>query len=105
METLAAIFARNRLAVAAGVVLLTVLAVYGITKLKFDDDPRNIFRTHQADFELLEEQFADFGSDDNACVFVLEGEDLFSPAAVAAIRKLVGELEQVDRVDRVVSIF
>jgi len=105
MDRIGQLFARHRPSVALFVGLVTLVAFYGISQLKFDDDPRNLFKTGQADYLQLERQFEEFGSDDNDCVFVIEGKNLFQPATIEAIRQMVAQIRSVDGVEQVLSIF
>lgn len=99
-------FARHRMLIALGVLSLTVAAAFGLTRLEYDNVPRNVFRTSNGNFERLEALFAEFGSDDNDCMLLVEardGGDLFRPATAAAIRELIDDLRQVDEVRTVRS--
>jgi len=103
-DQLADAFARHRVLLAAVPVALTVAALVGVSWLTFDDVPRSVFKTSDADFLFLEQLFADFGSDDNDCLFVLQSDDLFSPRALEAVRRIVAAVRTVDEVDSVRSI-
>lgn len=106
-------FARHRLLLTGAVVALTLAAALGNVWLGFDDVPRSVFRSDDAKFALLEEVFRDFGSDDNDCILVVQpaaaregraASDLFTPAAVDALRSIVAALAQVDGVEQVRSL-
>ncbi len=97
-------FGRHRWLVAVGLVALTSAAAVGMGRLQFDDVPRSVFKTRDDDYARLEELFREFGSDDNECLLVVEGDDLFSPRSVAALRDLVREVSQVEGVDTVRSM-
>ncbi|MBU0637430.1 MAG: MMPL family transporter [Planctomycetes bacterium] len=104
MNWLADRFVQNRRLVAVVVLVVTVVALVGLSRLGIDDEPRGIFESRDAAHVYLEQVFADFGSDDNDCVLVVEAEDLFTPGALAAIRALVTEIGQIDGVEVVRSI-
>lgn len=70
------------------VVVGTLLAVFGLTRLSFEDLPRNFFRSEGEAFRLLEEVFEDFGSDDGDFVLVLEADDVFTPETARVVREL-----------------
>lgn len=97
-------FLRRRAAVAAAAVALTLLTTYGLTRVGFDDSPRGIFRTDDEDYRVMEEVFAQFGSDENDCYFVVRSKRLFSAAAMRKLRNLVAKVEQVDGVESVSSL-
>jgi predicted RND superfamily exporter protein len=89
MNVYADLFGRNRVLIALIAVVFSSLAGYGITFLEIDDTPRNLFAAQDDDFRQLERLFQDFGSDDNDCVVVLEGDHIYSPAGANAIRKII----------------
>ncbi|MBY0587145.1 MMPL family transporter [bacterium] len=89
MNVYADLFGRNRVLIALIAVVFSSLAGYGITFLEIDDTPRNLFAAQDDDFRQLESLFKDFGSDDNDCVVVLEGETLYAPEGASAIRKIL----------------
>ncbi len=104
LNGLAEWFARHRLLLLGLVAAMTAVGVFGLTRLGFDDLPLNIFRTDQSDFALLEELFADFGSDDRDCVIVVESDQLFSPRGVTLLRQLADQISKIDAVESVQSI-
>jgi predicted RND superfamily exporter protein len=89
MNVYADLFGRNRVLIALIAVVFSSLAGYGITFLEIDDTPRNLFAAQDDDFKQLERLFKDFGSDDNDCVVVLEGDNIYSPAGADAIRSII----------------
>ncbi|MBX9792434.1 MAG: MMPL family transporter [Pirellulales bacterium] len=95
----------HRRLVLLAVAVLSAISLFGLTRLKFDDDPRNFFKTNDEQFRRLETLFADFGSDDNDCVLVVEAPRIFDPASIAALDKLVSQCRQIKGVDQVLSLF
>lgn len=89
MNVYADLFGRNRVLIALIAVVFSSLAGYGITFLEIDDTPRNLFAAQDDDFKQLERLFKDFGSDDNDCVVVLEGDSIYSPQGADAIRSII----------------
>src|SRR6185295_3697736 len=49
-------------------IIATLLALVGLVKLDYDDVPRTLYRSHDADFVKLEKVFEQFGADDVDCV-------------------------------------
>ncbi|MFO0949261.1 MAG: MMPL family transporter [Planctomycetota bacterium] len=76
------------------VVALTIVAVYGNARLRLDDQPRAVIETDDPDFDVLKQFFRDFGSDDNDCVMVLRGKDLFSPKGLVAIHAIADQVRE-----------
>jgi hypothetical protein len=94
----------HRPLVASVIVATTLVATWGVTKLEFDDVPRSVFQSDDEAFQDLDTFFAEFGSDDTECLIVVEAADLFTPEAIAALRRLVADVSGVDGVERVRSI-
>ena len=104
LNGLAEWFASNRRLLVGLVIAMTVFSIIGLTKLGFDDQPTNIFKTSQADFELLEELFEDFGSDDNDCIILIQSDELFSTPAVNLFNDLATEIGKIDSIESVRSL-
>ena len=85
MTWLISILTGHRRLVLLGVAVLSAISLVGVTRLKFDDDPRNFFKTNDEQFQRLERLFAEFGSDDNDCVLVVKAQRIFDPATIAAL--------------------
>jgi hypothetical protein len=98
------LFARHRLLVALFVVAMTALAGWGISRLEFDDVPRDVFRTAGEDYATLRRFFKDFESDDSDCLLVIEAADVFTRPAVGALRSLVAQVKQIEGIRSVRSL-
>lgn len=85
------------------VVALTALSIYGITQLRFDDDPRNVLKTNDRANEALEAVYRKFGTDDQTIVVVLEADDFFTPQRIAALREYATKLRARPEVRSVYS--
>ena len=96
MHLAARLFLRHARALTALVLGACVLAGWGGSRLEVDDQPTSIIRSDDAAFAQMEEVFEQFGSDDGACLLLLEGADPFSPAGVRGLRRLVDALEELD---------
>ena len=86
---------------------LTLLAVLGISRLRIDDDLRSLVRNGRVDFRAVDEVASLFGAPDHDCIVraAARAGDIFSPAALAELRRLVGDLRSVAGVAEVKSIF
>lgn len=104
LKTFADLFMRHRLAIAVGVVAMTAITAWGISRVGFDDNVRAVFRTNDEDYRLMEAVFAQFGTDENDCFLIVETADLFTAKSLADLRSLVADLQKVDGVERVDSI-
>lgn len=74
-----------------------------MTRIGFDDNPRDVFRTDDSDFHFMEEVFAQFGPDENDCFVVVQAEQLFSAPSISDLRNLSAEIADVDGVTSVLS--
>lgn len=84
--------------------ILTLLAVAGLWKLQFDDQPRRIYRSDDADHALLQQTLQDFGSDDNDCLLVLEQEHWLHPQGLKLLSELPERIAPLPGVESVVSL-
>ena len=93
-------------AVAAGlIILVTIAALFGISRLRVDDSLSELFRTDTPefhDYELISERFP---SSEYDVLIVVTGKDLLVRKSVEALRNLVTELQFVDGMDGEVSLF
>lgn len=103
-RTLATWFMTHRRIYALLPIAATLAAVVGVVLLQYDDVPRTLFRSHDEDFARLEEVFEQFGADDVDCVLLVEADDLFRPANVVALRRLVEETARVSGIGEVQSL-
>ena len=101
MNRYADFFVRRRGVVLLFVFLVTVVTGYGVARIEFDDLPRGVIRSEDATFELLEELYDQFGSDDNDIVLVLERDDWFTPEGVEILQEAQRRAHEVENVERV----
>jgi predicted RND superfamily exporter protein len=104
LNGLAEWFAENRRLLIGFVAAMTAVAIFGLSRLGFDDQPTNIFKTNQSDFELLEGLFDDFGSDDNDCIILVESDQLFSSRGVTLLKDLTSEISKIEAIETVRSL-
>ena len=89
------------------VAAVTVLAGYGISRLRIDDDLRSLIRGGNGDFALIDEVAAVFGPPDRDCILrvTARGGDIFAAGTLEPLQALVDRLATVPGVERVRSIF
>ena len=104
MERLADLAIRHRGALLAACGGITILALAGLAQLRFQEEPRDIYRSDNDDFQRLEKVYRDFGADDNDCLILVEANDLFTPAASGHLRGLVTQLSELEGVQRVLGL-
>jgi predicted RND superfamily exporter protein len=81
--------------------------VFGISRLRIDDDLRSLVRDSSIDFRLMDEVGGLFGAPDRDCIVLVDarGGDIFAAEPLAELRELVTTLETVEGVEEVRSIF
>jgi len=104
MDRLAGLFERRMFLFVVFVVALSGFAGRGLSKLSFNDVPREIFASDDEDFARLLELYDQFGSDDNDVLVVLECADWFTPETAGALHELHEGLEALGSVDGVFSM-
>ena len=87
--------------------VLTGLAIYGISRLRIDDDLRSLIRDGSGDFRLIDELATTFGPPDRDCIVraTARSGDIFGAEPLAALEDLAERLRGLDHVDQVRSIF
>ena len=87
--------------------LLTGLAIFGIGRLRIDDDLRALVRDARVDFRLLDEIASLFGAPDRDCIVRATSRtgDIFAAVPLAELQTVVERLGRVQGVDEVRSIF
>jgi len=85
----------------------TLLAAFGISRLRLDDDLRSLVRNSTAEFALVDEVAAIFGPPDRDCIVRVTARsgDIFDAEPLAALESLAAGLRGVDGVEQVRSIF
>ena len=104
MERLAHLAIRYRGALLGACGGITILAMAGLAQLRFQEEPRDIYRSDNDDFQRLEKVYRDFGADDNDCLILVEADELFTPAASGHLRGLVTQLSELEGVQRVLGL-
>jgi predicted RND superfamily exporter protein len=89
---------------AAIIVLLTLLAVWGVSKMKVDDSLSELFRTDTKEFVQYEEIDRRFPSSEYDVLVVVEGKDLLQRPQLEAFRNVAVELQLTDGVGGIVSM-
>ena len=83
---------------------VTLVALVGLSRLRFDDGYRSIFRSEEPEYLLLEQLSRQFGSNDNDLVAVLDSPDLLRFVDLDVVRRIHHSLLEVEGVESVYSI-
>ncbi len=86
------------------IVVLTVLAVFGVMRLKVDDSLSELFRTNTAEFRQYEEIDRRFPSSEYDVLVVIEGQGLLERDKLTAVRDTIVDLQLTDGVNGLVSM-
>ena len=98
MDRIATLFDEHRRLVAIVVIGMTVAAILGATRIEFDANMRNLFRSDDRRMEVLESIYADFGTNDNDCLVVNHGEDFLHTGDVAIDVAAIVEIDEREQV-------
>ncbi len=83
---------------------VTLVALVGLSRLRFDDGYRSIFRSEEPEYLLLDQLSRQFGSNDNDLVAVLDSPDLLRFVDLDVVRRIHHSLLEVEGVESVYSI-
>ncbi|KPK43313.1 MAG: hypothetical protein AMJ65_06125 [Phycisphaerae bacterium SG8_4] len=104
MNWIADIIDSHRRLVCGLVVLLTTVALVGISRLDYSMNPSSDVRGDDTDWKVLEEFYSEFEPDGQACVVLVKTDDIFTPEAVTALRHLVSRMREIKGVAYIYSI-
>jgi hypothetical protein len=86
------------------IVAASVLAGFGLARLKVDDSLSELFRTNTEEFHRYEEIDRRFPSSEYDVLAVVEGKDLLKKPQLEAFRRAIVDLQLADGVDGLVSM-
>src|SRR5437588_7904639 len=87
------------------VLALSVAAVFGVARIKVDDSLSQLFRSETPEFKQYEEVSRRFPSSEFDVLLVVEGKDLLERESLEKVRDLVTDLQLIDGVRGLVSLF
>ncbi len=85
--------------------LLCIAAAFGVHRLKVDDSLSQLFRSETKEFRQYEEVTKRFPSTEFDVLVVIEGKNLMARNSIAKIRDLVTDLQLIDSVRGLISLF
>jgi predicted RND superfamily exporter protein len=86
------------------IVVVSALAVWGLTMLRVDDSLSELFRTDTEEFRRYEEIDRRFPSSEYDVLVVVEGKDLLKKPQLEAFRRAIVDLQLADGVDGLISM-
>ena len=90
---------------AAILILLCVMAVFGLNRIKVDDSLSQLFRSDTAEFQTFEEVGQRFPSSEFDVLVVVEGATLLGRDSLQQFRDLVTDLQLIDGTRGIISLF
>jgi predicted RND superfamily exporter protein len=85
--------------------LLCIGATLGVERLKVDDSLSQLFRSDTPEFKQYEEVTKRFPSTEFDVLVVIEGKNLMARESISKIRDLVTDLQLIDSVRGLISLF
>lgn len=85
--------------------VVTAVAILGISRIKVDDSLTELFRTSTPEFKQYESLSSRFPSSEYDVLVVVEGKDLLARDKIERLRTLATDLQLVESVNGVVSLF
>ena len=86
-------------------VLLAVAAVFGLMQLKVSASLSQLFRSDTPEFKLYEDVTRRFPSNEFDVLVVVEGASLLQRSSLEKLRELATDLQLIDGVEGIISIF
>jgi uncharacterized protein len=105
LERLGLISLHYPIAIAFIAILLSVAAAVGITRLKVDDSLSQLFRSETPEFKQYEEVTRRFPSSEYDVLIVVEGKSLLERASLDQLRDVVTDVQLIDGVKGIISLF
>jgi uncharacterized protein len=87
------------------VAVLSLLAAFGLTRIKVDDSLSQLFRSDTAEFRTFEQVGQRFPSSEFDVLVVVEGATLFERETLQQFRDLVTDLQLIDGTRGIISLF
>ena len=86
-------------------IALSVAAAFGVMRIRVDDSLNQLFRSDSAEFRQYEELEKRFPSSEFDVLVVIEGERLLERQSLEKIRDLASDVQLVDGVNGLISLF
>jgi uncharacterized protein len=86
-------------------VMLMVLAAFGVERLKVDDSLSQLFRSDTPEFKQFEEVTRRFPSAEYDVLIVVEGKNLLARENLEKLRNLVTDVQLIDGTRGIISLF
>lgn len=98
------LFDRHRTRLIVFVLLFSMVALIGWTRIEFDNEAKALFRNSSEEFSELEMLFRDFRPDENDCMLLIKSPELLSVDRINAMKTLHDDVTAVQGVEQVISL-
>jgi predicted RND superfamily exporter protein len=105
LERIGLVALRYRLATALALIVFSILAVFGVERIKVDDSLSQLFRSNTEEFRQYEEVSRRFPSSEFDVLVIIEGKNLLTRESLEKIRELVTDLQLIDGARGIISLF
>src|SRR4051812_28176724 len=95
VNTLAHFFLLHRWLPGLTIIAACCAAAVGVTRLSFDDNYKDIFRSGDERYERFVKLADTFGAGDGDCVILLQSRNMLSREALAAVRQIHMEIAEL----------
>ena len=89
----------------AAVVLLSLAMMFAAAQLTFSSEIREVFRSDQPEFELLDRTTAQYPGNERVIFVLVQGEIGFAQKSLEPLQQLHNSLNWLDGVQKVISVF
>ncbi|MHA1158810.1 MAG: efflux RND transporter permease subunit [Alphaproteobacteria bacterium] len=105
LEKIAWIAIRRPIAAAIVAAIVLVLALFGLTRISFDEDMRNVFASKSEIYTAYVDATQRFIDPENELLLLIEGETIAEPAVFRRLQDLHFELQLTEGIGSVFSLF
>jgi uncharacterized protein len=84
---------------------LAAVAAFGASQIEFDDGMRSIFSSSRAEYETYSNHVENFAQSDTTAVLLITADTGLGEAQLPALRDLVLDLQKIDGIEAMFSIF
>ncbi len=105
IERIGLVSLRFPYAVAIVIVIASILAAFGVDRIKVDDSLSQLFRSNTPEFKQYEDVTQRFPSSEFDVLVVIEGKTLLERDSLDKLRNLVTDLQLIDGTRGIISLF
>lgn len=89
----------------AGILSVTIVMLLGVTKLRFNDDYKSLFKSGKDDYLQLEKFLEIFPADDQELVILFKTDNFLEKSSIRELQNIVERIEDLPAIESLYSIF